>query len=161
MRPRRFAGEIAARKTDTQYPIRRFNEAPAFRRGNLGLEQLILGGGALASMRPRRFAGEIDKSPNRRAVESRASMRPRRFAGEIIAVGVTGGGRIRASMRPRRFAGEIAVQIRNHPLRAHASMRPRRFAGEIPIILRNPNRPLMRFNEAPAFRRGNRGPSTI
>ena len=86
-------------------------------------------------------------------------MRPRHFAEEILA-DLPGGGLVRgASMRPRHFAEEIVQRARPRKKSVRASMRPRHFAEEIWRPVAGSSWRRRCFNEASAFRRGNRASS--
>ena len=64
---------------------RRFNEAPALRRGKLSLQSGDDDMPAIASMRPRHYAGESLHAPDGAVRPGLASMRPRHYAGESAA----------------------------------------------------------------------------
>ena len=59
-------------------------------------------------------------------------------------------------MRPRLFAAEIGRAGENHGGAGQASMRPRLFAAEIKVMRQSEPFLTKCFNEAAAFRRGNR-----
>ena len=155
MRPQHFTGENGT-PTITEEGVRvRFNEAPAFHWGKLGLAGVVTHLNT-ASMRPQHFTGEND---DRRkcgfADSSGFNEAPAFHWGKHHDFAASRSGAV-ASMRPQHFTGENTMSSTPCFACQPASMRPQHFTGENFALHGRRRFELYGFNEAPAFHWGKR-----
>ena len=180
MRPRHYAGESRHARRAEASGGRRFNEAPALRRGKSFRRSARSRPVISASMRPRHYAGESGARPRPAMVrpprfneapalrrgksartERKQKMGEARFnEAPALRRGKSPRGRETArrescaSMRPRHYAGESSGAAGTRKGQKNASMRPRHYAGESYVSGTCPIARCLSFNEAPALRRG-------